>query len=150
MHFSVTANPTDVWTAQQLREATPWSSGSKYLIRDRDSKYGSVFSSTAANRGIQELKTPFRTPKANAVCERFMGSLKRECLDHMLILNQRQLHRVVKEYVNYHNETRPHQGIGQRRPGRFDTPALPQPVGKVSAKPILGGLHHDYSRSAYL
>ncbi len=149
MHFAVTANPTDIWTAQQLREATPWSTGPRYLIRDRDSKYGSAFSSTAASRGIQELKTPYRAPKANAVCERFMGSLKRECLDHMLILHQRQLHRVVKEYVNYHNQTRPHQGIQQRRPGKFD--ALPSlfVAGKVVSTPVLGGLHHDYSRQAY-
>ncbi len=150
VHAAVTDTPTDAWAAQQLREATPWGSGPKYLIQDRDSKYGSVFSSTAASRGIQELKTPYRAPKANAVCERFMGSLKRECLDHMLILHQGHLKRVAREYVNYHNQARPHQGIGQRRPGCFDDLPPPLPVGEVSAKPILGGLHHDYSRSAYL
>ncbi len=150
VHAAVTDAPTDTWAAQQLREATPWSKGPKYLIRDRDSKYGSVFSSTAANRGIQELKTPYRAPKANAVCERIMGSLKRECFYHMLILHRGHLKRVVKEYVNYHNEARPHQGIQQRRPGRFDTSALPPQVGKVTAKLVLGGLHHDYSRLTYL
>jgi len=150
VHSAVTDSPTDLWTSQQLREATPWSTGPRYLIRDRDTKYGSAFSSTAVSRGIQELKTPYRAPKANAFCERFMGSLKRECLDHMLVFHQQQLHRVVKEYVNYYNGARPHQGIQQRRPKHLaDPPPLPL-IGKLVSKPILGGLHHDYSCTSHL
>jgi len=150
VHSAVTDSPTDVWTAQQLREATPWSTGPRYLIRDRDTKYGSAFSSTATSRGIQELKTPYRAPKANAICERFMGSLKRECLDHIFVFHQHQLHRVVKEYVNYYNGARPHQGIQQRRPKYFaDPPPLPL-IGKLVSTPVLGGLHHDYSRTSHL
>ena len=80
-----------------------WGSHPKYLIRDHDRKYGFLFSSVAASIGIQEVKTPFQAPKANAVCERFMGSLKCECLDHTLVLNQRQLERLVKEYGSYYN-----------------------------------------------
>ena len=85
---------TDDWTAQQLREATPWGEAPKYLIRDRDSKYGRRFSAVAASGGIGELRTPFRAPKANAHCERFSGSLKRECLDRVLTLHSYQLHRI--------------------------------------------------------
>ena len=87
IHSAVTQSPTDEWTVQQLREATPWGSHPKYLIRDHDRKYGSLFSSVATSSSIQEMKTPYRAPKANAVCERFMGSLKRECLDHILVVN---------------------------------------------------------------
>ena len=83
VHTDITNFPTDDWTAQQVREATPWRKGPRYLIRDR--KYAAHFSAMAANSGIQELKTPYRVPQANGVCERFMGSLRRESLDHMLI-----------------------------------------------------------------
>lgn len=89
VHTAVTASPTDSWTAQQLREATPWGKAPKYLIHDRDNKYGQRLSAVAASSGIKKLRTPFRAPKANAYCERFIGSLKRECLDHMLILHRR-------------------------------------------------------------
>src|SRR6266496_4952592 len=77
--------PTDEWTAQQLRETIPWGRGAKYLIRDRDRKYATHFLALAISSGIQELKTPYRTPQANGVCERFIGSLRRECSDHVLI-----------------------------------------------------------------
>ena len=84
VHMGVTKYPTDEWTVQQLREATRWGRGPKYLIRDRDSKYATHFSAMAISSGIQELKTPCRTPQANGICERFMGSLRRECLDQIL------------------------------------------------------------------
>ena len=84
VHATVIQYPTDEWTAQQLREATSWGRGPKCLIRDRDSKYAARFSAVAVSSGIQELKTPYRTPRANGICERFMGSLRRECLDHVL------------------------------------------------------------------
>ena len=150
IHSAVTRSPTDEWTTQQLREATPWDDHPKYLIRDHDRKYGSMFSSLTASSGIKELKTPFQAPKANAVCERFMGSLKRECLDQVLLLNQRQLKRVLKEYVRYYNHARPHQGIQQCIPGMYGKNEIPPVTGKIISRPILGGLHHDYSRTAYL
>jgi transposase InsO family protein len=86
IHVNVTRSPTDLWVAQQLREATPYGQTPKYLIRDNDKKFGSNFARVATISGIQVLRTPYRTPQANAVCERFLGSVRRECLDHYLIL----------------------------------------------------------------
>jgi putative transposase len=108
VQVAVTQSPSDEWTAQQLREATPWGKGPKFLLHDLDSMYGIRFSSVAAGSGIAELRTPYRAPRANGVCERFMGSLRRECLDHMLILHGKHLQRVVKEYTTYFNQDRPH------------------------------------------
>jgi putative transposase len=90
IHVSVTRSPTDAWTAQQLREATPYGQGPKYLLRDRDSKFGPSFARVAATGGIKILKTPYHAPRANAICERFLGSVRRECLDHLLILQEKQ------------------------------------------------------------
>ena len=100
VHFGVTRNPTDAWVAQRLREATPFSQGQRYLIRDNDRKYGKLFTRVASGTGIEVLRTPYRAPKANAICERFLGSVRRECLDHSLILSERHLHHVMKEYGN--------------------------------------------------
>ena len=97
--------------------------------------------------GIKELRTPYRAPRANGICERYMGSLRRECLNHALILNDRHLLRVVREYTKYFNQERPHQGIGQRIPDHYDRP-VSSPTGNISSKAFLGGLHHSYSRVA--
>lgn len=143
-HFGVTRNPTDQWTAQQLREATPYGEGPRYLIRDNDSKYGASFARVARGTGIEVLKTPYRAPRANAICERFLGSLRRECLDHFLILGQRHLYQVVKEYSAYFNHARPHQGIEQSIPSQPERPEAPSVSGKLASRPVLRGLHHDY------
>jgi len=148
VHTGVTKYPTDEWTAQQLREATPWGRVPKYLIRDRDKKYATQFSAAAA--GIKELKTPYRTPQANGNCERFMGSLRRECMDHILIHDDKHLQRVVKEYTAYFTQERPHQGIGQRIPDQYDLSKSKPVSGRITSKAILGGLHHSYFRTAYL
>ncbi|MCJ7433148.1 MAG: integrase core domain-containing protein [Anaerolineales bacterium] len=148
VHTGVTKYPTDEWTAQQLREATPWGKGPKYLIRDRDKKYATHFSAVAGS--IKEVETPYRTPQANGVCERFMGSLRRECLDHILIHGDRHLERVVKEYTTYFNQERPHQGIDQCIPDHYEVPKSKPTSGRVTSKAILGGLHHSYSRTTYL
>ncbi len=147
IHARVTKYPTDEWTAQQLREATPWGRGPKYLIRDRDSKYAMHFSAVAVGTGIEEIKTPYRTPQANGICERFMGSLRRECLDHILIQHDKHLQQVVNEYILYFNEERPHQGIDQRIPDHYDLPRS-KPTGRIRSKEILGGLHYSYCRVA--
>jgi transposase InsO family protein len=147
VHTAVTRSPTDDWTAQQLREATPWGKGPRYLICDRDNKYGPLFLKVASATGIQVLRTPIRAPKANAICERFIGSLKRECLDHVFVLRSYQLHRIVREYVQYYNHSRPHQGIGQCVPTQFPR-TYPPSSGRIIATPVLGGLHHAYSRAA--
>ena len=150
VHTGVTKYPADEWAAQQLREATPWGKGPKYLIRDRDKKYATHFSTVADATGIKELKTPYRTPQANGICERFIGSLRRECLDHILIHDGKHLERVVKEYTIYFNQERPHQGIGQRIPNQYELPKSKSISGRIKSKAILGGLHHSYSRTIYL
>jgi putative transposase len=149
IHVGVTRSPTDAWTAQQLREATAFGMGPKYLIRDHDSKFGVIFDRVAKTSGIELLKTPYHAPRANALCERFLGSVRRECIDHLLILHERQLQRVLNAYVRYFNRTRPHQGIKQQIPEPPTKPLPPDPTGgKILSFPVLGGLHHDYRRSA--
>ncbi|MFC2045948.1 integrase core domain-containing protein [Chloroflexota bacterium] len=149
MHPAVTRSPTDDWTAQQLRGATPWGKGPKYLICDRDNKYAPLFLNVAKSTRIKVLKTPVRAPKTNAICECTIGSLKRECLDHMLILHSYQLHYIIRAYADTYNHSRPHQGIWQRVPAQFPRTYLPS-SGQIIATPVLGGLHHAYSRAAYL
>ncbi len=102
----------------------------------------------ATGTRIEILKTHYRVPKANAICERFLGSVRWECLDHMLILGERQLYQVIKEYVGYLNEARPHQGIEQRIPQEIQSAGKVKRAGKIISFPVLGGLHHDYRRAA--
>lgn len=144
VHFGVTRSPTDAWAAQQLREATPFGDGPRFLIRDNDNKYGDAFAAVAAGTGIEVLRTPYEAPKANAHCERFLGSMRRECLDFFLILNEKHLKRVMKEYQAYLNHARPHQGIEQRIPCQLQRGDGAPAGGKVVSLPVLGGLHHDY------
>ncbi len=149
IHMSVTRHPTDDWVAQHLREATPFDERPTYLIRDNDSTYGAAFSRVAKASGIEEVRTAYRAPRQNAICERFLGSVRRECLDHLLVLSEAHLRRILHEYVAYFNTARPHQGIGQQVPEAVPTP---RPVSgecrSVQAQPILGGLHHIYGRAA--
>src|SRR6266851_2416710 len=149
IHVGVTRSPTDAWVAQQLREATPYRQSPKYLIRDNDGKFGSCFARVAATSGIKMLKTPYHTPRANASCERFLGSARRECLDHLFIFQEKQLHRVLHAYVQYFNRDRPHQGIKQQIPEQYGEPVpADHDAGKILSFPVLGGLHHAYRRSA--
>jgi putative transposase len=149
IHVNVTRSPTDPWVAQQLREATPYGQTPAYLMRDNDRKFGQQFARVAATSGIKVLRTPYWTPQTNAVCERFLGSVRRECLDHFLIVQEQQLHRLLKTYVRYYNQARPHQGIGQRipDPSVLSAPPPNQP-NQVISLPVLGGLHHTYQRAA--
>ena len=149
IHVGVTRSPTDAWTAQQRRFATAFGVGPKYLIRDNDGKFGVGFARVATTSRIEILKTPFYAPCANAICERFLGSVRRECLDHLLILQEKQLHRVLNAYMHYFNRARPHQGIKQQIPEQKAGSVPPHhESGKVIAFPVLGGLHRDYRRSA--
>ncbi|CAA9552360.1 MAG: Mobile element protein [uncultured Thermomicrobiales bacterium] len=149
VHVGVTRHPTDAWVAQQLREATPFGERPRYLVRDRDSKYGPTFARVAAASGITELRTAYRAPRQNATCERFLGSLRRECLDYVMVLGEAHLRRVLREYVAYFNQDRPHQGLRQRIPGDAAAPPVHAGgVGNVRAFPVLGGLHHAYQRAA--
>jgi len=148
VHVGVTRSPSSAWTAQQLREATPFGKGPRFVIRDNDDKFGVDFDRVAKTSGIRVLRTPVRAPKANAVCERYLGSARRECLDHVVILGERHMLRVLQEHVAHFNGGRPHQGIGQRLPA--GSPALLDEHSKeeVVAVPILGGLHHEYRWAA--
>ncbi len=148
VHVGAPRHPTDAWVAQQLREATPFGIAPRYLIRDNDRKYGSAFDRVAAGSRMTVLRTPIRAPRANAICERFLGSVRRECLDHILILGAGQLRRVLREYVAYANTARPHQGIGQAIPSARAPAPTAHPTAPIVAIPVLGGLHHDYRRTA--
>jgi putative transposase len=149
LHVGVTRHPNDAWVAQQLREATPFGQTPRFLICDHDSKFGPLFARVAHGTGIKLLWTPIRAPRANAYCERFLGSVRRECLDHLLILREQQLCRVLQAYVAYFNRARPHQGLRQQIP---DPPAAALLAeareGPILAVPVLCGLHHDYRRVA--
>jgi transposase InsO family protein len=132
--------------AQRLREATPWAEGPRCLIRDNDQKCGGCFDTVATGTGITILRTPVRAPNANAVCARFLRSVRAECLDHVLILDADHLASILRRSCAYFNEARPHQGIAQKSP---NGPPEPPAVGAtVAATPILGGLHHDHRRAA--
>ena len=149
VHVGVTRSPTDAWVAQQLREATPFGAGA--AVPDPRQRRQVRARLRPGRRGQRDPGPAHAAaaPRANAVCERFLGSVRRECLDHVLVLGERHLRRVLREYVGYFNHARPHQGLGQRVP----TPpapagASPSADGPVVAVPVLGGLHHEYRRAA--
>ncbi len=144
VHFNVTRQPSAQWTAQQLRNATSWRDGPRFLIRDRDDKFDGTFDAVAKGCGTRVLKTPVRAPKANAFCERLIGSARRECLDHVFIISEEQMRARLAEYVRYYNASRPHQGVAQRVPDGTEHGG----TGKVISLPVLGGLHHEYRRAA--
>jgi transposase InsO family protein len=146
VHVGVTRQPSCGWVAQQMRSATPFGTGPRFIIRDRDDKFGRDFDRVAEGVGARVLKTPVRAPRANAVCERFLGSVRRECLDHFLILDEQHLLNVVVEYSRYFNESRPHQGMGQLVP--LGAPSAAGGRGSIAATTFLNGLHHDYRRAA--
>jgi transposase InsO family protein len=151
VQVGVTRAPTDAWVAQQLREATPEGTRPRFLVHDHDAKYGSAVARVAAASAIEVIRTPIRAPRANAVCERFLGSVRRECVDHVLILGEWHLGRILAEYVRHFNGARPHQGIGQRTPRSADTITSSRRLrvtGRVIAVPVLGGLHHEYRSAA--
>jgi putative transposase len=151
VHVGVTRSPTGSWAAQQLREATPDENRPRFLIHDHDAKYRPLFDRVAAASGIAVIRTPVRAPRANAVCERLLGSVRRECADHLLILGEWHLGRVLAAYVAHFNEARPHQGIGQCIPAANAASAPPlRTDGKhrVIGVPVLGGLHHEYRWAA--
>jgi putative transposase len=149
VHVGVTRHPTEAWIARQLREATPFDEGPRLLIRDNDSKYGHAFTRVAETSGIVVLRTAYRAPKQNALCERFLGSVRRECLDHVLVPGEAHRRRVLREYAAYFNGARPHQGVQQPIPTGTEGPVPRLKAGgKVQAVPVSGGLHHTYQRAA--
>ncbi len=149
VHLGATRSPSDEWVAQHLREATPYGQGPKYLIRDNDAKDGPHFAAVAVGTRIEVLRTPIQALRANAICARLLGSVRRECLDHLVRVSEAHLRRVLTEYVTYFNQSRPHQGIDHCVPeAKASGHPLVGDPGKVIAFPILGGVHHDYRRAA--
>jgi transposase InsO family protein len=144
LHVNVTAHPTAAWVWRQLVEATPWGRQPRYLLRDRDRAYGGDFVQRAKRMGIETVLTPVRAPRANAVAERVLGTLRRECLDHLVILNEPHLRAVLADYVRYYNAERPHRTLRLNTP----EPVARSATGPVCVRPVLGGLHHIYERAA--
>lgn len=107
VHFGVTRHPNQFWVAQRLREAASDGQGPRFILQDNDSKYGSAFDVVAQATGIEILRIPIKAPRANAIVERYIGSVRRECLDHLLIYGDRHLYRAIKTYVDYFNRSRP-------------------------------------------
>jgi putative transposase len=146
VHFNATAHPTALWTAQQIIEAFPEETAPRFLLRDRDSIYGEGFRSRVARMGIEEVIMTARAPWQNPYAERLIGSIRRECLDHLIVFNERQLRRILREYFAYYNEVRPHQSVEMNAPVAREVE--PPAKGKIISLPQVGGLHHRYLRAA--
>ncbi len=145
-HFAVTAHPTAQWTAQQLRNAFPWDTATRYLLRDRDRIFGYDFVKQVKDMGIQEVLSAPRGPWQRAYVERVIGSIRRECLNHMIVFNEASLYHHVKMFVSYYHQTRTHLGLDKDTPEA--RPAQSPDLGPVIAVPQVGGLHHRYERRA--
>jgi putative transposase len=146
VHFNVTEHPTAEWTAAQLVQAFPWDKAPRYLLRDRDSVYGDVFGAQAKCMEITEVLTAFRSPWQTPYVERLIGSICRECLNHVVILNEMSLRRQMASYIEYYQGTRCHLSLGKDSP---DARAIQPPeMGRIIALPKVGGLHHRYERRA--
>jgi transposase InsO family protein len=146
VHFNVTANPTADWTSLQLIQAFPFDSAPRYLIRDRDGVYGKAVADGLQMLGIKQIVTAPRSPWQNGYCERVIGTVRRECLDHVIVLGERHLRRVLKEYLAYYHGSRTHLGLEKDAPEPRAVQA--QNFGAVARTPVLGGLHHSYYREA--
>lgn len=147
LHFAITDHPTSDWTYRQVLQTTWDHPAPRYLLIDRDNKYSGTFRQNLKNNlGIKVLRTPYKAPKANAFCERLIGSIRRECLDHFIVFCQKHLRKILIEYVDYYNHSRPHQGIDQRIPNSPDSES--PPTGSIRCRPVLNGLHHHYYRKA--
>ena len=146
IHFAVTPNPTQDWLSRQMTEAFPWDTAPRYLLRDRDKSYGPAFRHRVRAMGITEVITAPRSPWQNPYAERLIGSIRRECLDHVIIFNERHLRRVLSSYFQYHHDTRTHLSLGKDcpRPRPIQSPA----AGNIIGFPEVGGLHHRYERRA--
>jgi transposase InsO family protein len=125
-------------------EATPWDTKPHHLLRDHDAAYGRDFRQRARRIGIDSIATPVHAPKANAIAERVIGTLRRECLDHIIVLNEQHLGSVLTEFVRYYNQERPHRTLGLCPP----EPKLRPMTGPIQSRPVLNGLHHVYERAA--
>jgi putative transposase len=146
VHFGVTEHPSQGWTTQQIREAFPWDQAPQYLLRDRDSIYGKDFAAITTGMGIEEVITAPRSPWQNPYVERLVGSIRRECLDHLIVWNQRSLRRTLQSYFAYYERCRTHLSLEKDAP--VSRPVEPLSLGHVIEIPKVGGLHHLYTRRA--
>jgi len=140
--INVTTNPTAEWIARQLTEAFPWNEAPRYLIRDRDPLYGTIVTRRLRAMGIRDKPTAPASPWQNGFVERLIGSIRRECLDHLVILSETHLRRILKTYACYYNDIRTHRSLDKDAPVYRSM----QRIGIISSRPILGGLHHHYVR----
>ena len=145
LHVNVTQNPTADWTARQIVQTFPYDSAPRFLLRDNDSIYGCEFRRTVEFMGIEEVRTAFRSPWQNAYVERVIGSICRECLDRLIVLNQKGLQTILEKFVTYYNEHRCHQSLGGNAP--LSRKPDPPSNGRLLSTPVLGGLHHTYRRA---
>lgn len=146
VHFNVTAKPCAKWVARQIRDAFPFDTAPKFLLHDNDGLFGEAVSRMLRLLGIREVRTSPGSPWQNAYVERVVGTFRRECFDHVIVLNEAHASRLLGEFVEYHNNDRPHQGLGRDSPeGREPEPNGNAPVVSV---PMVGGLHHRYRRAA--
>jgi transposase InsO family protein len=145
LHLNVTRHPTSTWIVQQLREAFPYESAPRFLLFDHDQKYGLEVPAAIRSLPITGVQTSIQSPWQNGVAERWVGSCRRELLDHILALNERHLRRLLSEYVSYHHDDRTHLGLCKETPGRRIRSAA---TGSVISYARLGGLHHRYDRAA--
>ncbi len=143
-HVNVTASPTAAWIWRQLIEATPWGRQPRDLVRDRDAVYGGDFVARARRLGIDVIPTPVRAPLATAIAERAVGTLRRECLDHLVVINAAHLRAVLAEFARYYHDERPHRALPLETP----MPAVRPTAGRINSRPVLGGLHHIHARAA--
>ena len=146
VHFNVTSHPTGRWAAQQIVEAFAYDTAPSYLLRDRDGIYSSYFANRVRGMGIEEVLIAPHSPWQNPFVERLIGSIRRECLDHVLVINEAHLRRVLREYFAYYHDARPHQSLDGNapRPREIEPPSQ----GRIVAEPQVGGLHHRYRRAA--
>ncbi len=146
VHFNVTESPTASWTGQQIVEAFPWDTAPRYMIRDRDKKYGEEFTQRVTSLDIKQVLIAARSPWQNPYVERAIGSIRRDCLDHTIIFHERHLRRVLLEYIQYYNEYRTHLGLEKDCP---EPCSIEHPnSGPVQSAPLVGGLNHRYFRQA--
>jgi hypothetical protein len=146
VRFDVTQHPTSGWLSRQVTEAFPWDTAPRYLLRDHDTSYGSEFCTRIDAMGIGEVITAPRSPWQKAYVESVIGSIRRQCLDHIVIFNERHLRRVLSYYVEYYHRTRTHLALNKDCPD--PRPIQPRRIGRVVAIPQLEGLHHRYERLA--
>ncbi len=146
VHFNVTVHPTAQWTAQQLFEAFPFDSAPRYLLRDRDAIYGEMVQRRIKSLGIDDVVTAPRSPWQNPFCERVIGSIRRDCLDHVIVINEQHLRRILREYIDYYHTCRTHLSLNKDPPE--SRPVEPSGTGNIVAFPRVGGLHHRYGRIA--